>query len=273
MKIFVYLISFLLFFQIIAFSQQSSGGDVVEVPFTFDYDEIITDVKFRNNTSLNMALSLQRPSAIDISVPEIQEKSKSAFLYKKGVTDVYTPFSFFSDLSIGSFKIPILKMYWGIEPITEIKVQQNIRGILGISFFDNKVIQIDYQRNRLRLFKNNSYRELFKDNLINNSKAIVKLNVFIKSPPDETSYVTTEEVFVDGKKSKVLISIDSAYSAPEDKKVDFRNVKIGEIEVANAPILKSDSKKYDYILNNDFLKKFVVTLNFKNNKLRIDKRQ
>jgi hypothetical protein len=218
-----------------------------------------------------MALSLQHPSSISLAVPEIGKSLKSASFYQKGVMDNYVPSSFFSDLSMSNFNIPSLAMYLGVQSYAEIKPEQKIQGILGYNFFDNQVIQIDYRNNILRILKNNSYKNLFKNDSISSSKAVIRLNVSIQSPPDEKSYITTEDILVEGKKSKVLININGMFSTLADEKSNFRNVKIGEIEVSNARVLKTDSKKYDYVIEKDFLKNFVVTLNFKNNKLLIEK--
>ena len=266
MKIAKYII---LIFCVLLMSQNFSAQGMVEVPFELDNGQIIVSTNYKKKTPLRMIVSNFYASSIDVDVPHVKKTILMEYSYPVGTTNKFTPVSLVSDLTIGGVTIPTIKMYWNDSFESQMKPFQQYQGVLGNSFFDNQVIQIDYPKNVLRFYKGNSSKDLFKNISQDGSKSIIKFKTSTTDAPFEKIYATTEEILVDDKKAKILLSVNEL---SQDRNVENKKIKIGGIELNDVPLIKGDSKKYDYILGVDFMKNFVITFNYKTNQFMIEKK-
>lgn len=251
---------------LLSLSQKASGDEIVAVPFVMDNGQIVVSAVYDRKMPLKMVLSNVYPSAIDIMIKGLQDSFPRGKRYEKGVSGSFTPSSIVPRIKVGDFLLPDLEMYWDVHPDLDKPSQKN-DGVLGHNFFDNEVIKIDYPYRILSIYKGSSYKTLFMDGAQDDSKAIVKFKVAKESPPKERAFAITEEILIDGKKTKVLIDINERDSN------GVRKIKIGTIEVENAPILHAKEKKYEYVLGAEFLEKFAVTFNYKDKKIMFEKKR
>jgi len=285
-----------------SFAQASSKEQVIEVPFEFHRNEIILAVKVNGKGSLLMMLDTGTdPSAVDLNTAkEIGLKLDPIGRQAEGGgTSV--------NLAYGT-NLPLVE----VNGLTAKNVQavamdlsqvsgrlgKPIKGILGHSFLKGRVVQIDYQTQRIRFYSksqpsrsvnqpNNLKRTvlpfhyedsiLIDDVTVNGKKVIGELDTgsdgTFKLTPAAVSYLGLEEEVIKAQATESL-----GYNGiAGNKEGKVGNVTIGTISLDEPAVIffgkgtGRDKKVWGINIGNAFLKDFIVTIDYRNKTLTLER--
>ena len=280
----------------LAISQQAKKAAApVEVPFEFEHNQIILQVKIAGKGPFNMLLDTDTdPSAIDSATARelgltVGAKGTTA---SGGGTETNTVYpARLPSVEIGAVSArDVAAATIDLAKLSE-RIGKPIHGVLGYSFLKDRIVQIDYANQKLRFFTESPYPRIqFGPNTVN----------IIAFPfRYEDGDVMIESVFVNNEKMRATLDTGSSGTFSltpdavaqlgleeqgrdnEDESVGYngafkskigtlKSVRMGKLSIDSAqatfwlPGTGHDHKKFEVNIGNGFFKDFMMTFDFKN---------
>ena len=285
-----------------SFAQAKSVEAVIEVPFDFFRNEIILQVKVNGKGPFNMMLDTGTdPSAIDLTTAkEIGLKLDSEGRQGSG-GGTEKNLAYVTKLPLVEVGGLTAKNIWAAA-IDLSKVSQRLRkplhGVLGHSLLKGRVVQIDYPNRVIRFYaqspfnktanqSNTSKRTLLRfrysddvlldDVLVNGKKMVANLdtgsNGSFAITPEAVTYLGLSDDF-----NRAPTSSDVGYNGlSENKKGKLSNVTVGGISVDSTAVVffgkgtGRDKKPWGINIGNEFLKDFVLTIDYKSKLVMLER--
>jgi len=283
-------------------AQEKGKQQVVEIPFDFYRNEIILQVKIAGKGPFNMMLDTGTdPSAIDVATAkEIGLKLEP--LGKTGTgggTDVnLTYYTKMPLVEAGDFTVKNVEtLALNLSKMSE-RLGRPVHGVLGHSVLNGRIVQIDYPKRVVRFYSqplftktanqsNTSKRTVmsfrYSDNVllddvfVNGKKVIANLdtgsNGGFNLTPAAVSYLRLED-----EVNHARVSSDVGYNgASENREGKVSNVTVGGISIDAPPVIYfakgsgRDKKLWGINIGNAFLKDFVVTIDYRNKLVALER--
>jgi predicted aspartyl protease len=267
----------------------------VEVPFEFEHNQIILQVKIEGKGPFNMLLDTNTdPSAIDAATARelgLVAGAKGATATGGGTEKNTVYPARLPIIEVGAFTArDVGAAIIDLSKLGE-RIGKPIHGVLGYSFLKDRIVQIDYPNQKLRFFTESPYPRIkFGPNTVN----------IIAFPfRYEDGEVMIESVFVNGEKMKATLDTWSSGTFSltpeavaqlgleeqgrdnEDESVGYngsfkskigtlKSVRMGKLSIDSAqatfwlPETGHDNKKFQVNIGNGFFKDFMMTFDFKN---------
>jgi len=275
-------------------AQRKNQQQVVEVPFDFYRNEIIVQVKVNGKGPFNMMLDTGTdPSAVDIATArELGLKLDSiGGKASGGGTGVNLAYGTQLPLvELGSVTVKKLEaVAIDLTKVSE-RLGKPLHGVLGHSLLNGRIVQIDYPNRVVRFYSqplfskngnqsNTSKRTVlpfrYDDNvlvdevLLNGKKVVANVdtgsNGSFSLTPAAVTYLGLED-----EVNRAPVSTDVGYNgAAENRKGTISNLTIGGISVDSPAVIffgkgtGRDKKPWGVNVGNDFLKDFVVTIDYR----------
>ena len=271
------------------FAQSKSNGQAVEIPFEFYRNEIFLSVNVNGKGPFNMMLDTGTdPSGIDLTTArnlglKLEPVGKPA---SGGGTDVNMPYYTRLPLvEVGGITVKNLEtLALDLSKMSD-RLGKPLHGVLGHSFLNGRVVQIDYPNRVLRLYSkypslktgNTSNRTVlpfrYNDNVmidvfVNGKKLVANLdtgsNGTFNLTPAAVAYLGLEE-----EVSRARVITDVGFNGvSENREGKLSNVTIGGILVEAPGVVffgkgtGRDKKPWGLNIGNAFLKDFVLTLDY-----------
>ena len=267
----------------------------VEVPFEFEANQIIVQVKIAGKGPFNLLLDTNTdPSAIDIATARdlglaVGSKGTTA---TGGGTETNTAYpARLPNVEVGAVVAKDIAV--ATIDLTKLgnRIGKPIQGVLGYSFLKDRIVQIDYPNSKLRFFAESPYPRIqfgpntvniiafpfrYEDGdviidsvFINNEKMKASLDTGSSSTfcltPDAVALLGLEEQGRDSDEESV------GYNGAYKSKVGMlKSVRLGKLSVDSAPATfwlpgtGHDQKKFQVNIGNGFFKDFMMTFDFRN---------
>jgi predicted aspartyl protease len=275
-------------------SSARAGGkqQVVEVPFDFYKNEIILQVKVNGKGPFNMMLDTGTdPSAVDLTTArDIGLKLKP--LGKPGSgggTDVNL--TYYTELPLveaSGFTVKDVETLALDLSKVSARLGKPLHGVLGHSVLNGRIVQIDYPNRVVRFYSqplftkaaNTAKRSvlsfryadnvLLDDVLVNGKKMVGNLDTGSSGgfnlTPAAVGYLGLEEEF-----NQAPVSTDVGYNGvSQNRQGKVSNVTVGGISVDAPAVIffgkgtGRDKKPWGINIGNAFLKDFVLTIDYRN---------
>lgn len=282
------------------FSVQAGGKQqAVEVPFDFYKNEIILQVKVNGKGPYNMMLDTGTdPSAVDLATArEIGLKLHS--LGKPGTgggTDVnLTYYTEMPLVEVSGFTVKNVETLAIDLSKVSARLGKPLHGVLGHSVLNGRIVQIDYPNHVVRFYSrplfsksdNNSKRSVlsfrYSDNVllddvsVNGKKVVGNLDTgssgSFNLTPAAVSYLGLDEEF-----NQAPVSTDVGYNGvSQNRQGKVNNVTVGGISVDAPAVIffgkgtGRDKKPWGINIGNAFLKDFVLTIDYRNKLVMLEK--
>jgi predicted aspartyl protease len=281
-------------------AQTSVQPRVIEVPFDFVKNEIVLRVSVNEKGPFQMMLDTGTdPSAVDLAAakemglkldPVGQQGSGGG----KGVNLIYETQA--AGLSVGALMARnVSAVAIDLSQITE-RLGIHVHGILGHSFLDGRIVQIDYPRRMVRFYAKTppvsanrpgtpmrttlAFR--YADGIIVNADVNGrKLAAEIDTGSDGTFKLTpaaVTELGLDEEVRNAPISTSVGYNgAAENREGKLKSVALGNISAESPNVVffgkgtGRDHKPWGLNIGNAFLKDFVVTINYLTNSITLER--
>lgn len=285
------------------FAQPKSKPSVIEIPFEFFHNEIILQVRVDGKGPFSMMLDTGTdPSAIELTIArELGLKLISLGSPPVGggnaprqVYGAYLPLVEVGALTARNLETVAIDL----SKISE-RIGKPIHGVLGHSLLRGRIVQIDYPNRVVRFYSQSPFAKtpnqpntpthtvlpfryvenvLIDDVLVNGKKMIGNVDTgsngtFDLTPPAIAYLGLEDEV------NRAPASSDVGYNGvAENKKGELSNVTIGGISVAGAPVVffakgtGRDKRPWGINIGNEFLKDFVVTIDYRSKLITFEKR-
>ncbi len=302
---FAHLITSVLIISIAGTCLLASADDkqqVIEVPFDFYRNEIIVHVKVNGKGPFNMMLDTGTdPSAIDIATAKelglkldpIAGKAAGGGTSTTLFYETKLPLVELGDVTAKNLDAGAIDL----RKISE-RLKQPLHGVLGHSLLNGRIVQIDYPNRRLRFYS----RPLFsKTDIQSNSSKRTTLSF------QYHDNVIIDDVFVNGRKmlgsldtgsdgtfkltpaAVSLLGMDDEVSrAPVSESVGYNDLSvnrkgtvdkviIGGITIEKPSVIffgkgtGRDKKPWGVNIGNEFLKDFVVTIDYRSKLIRFER--
>jgi predicted aspartyl protease len=267
----------------------------VEVPFEFEHNQIILQVKIAGKGPFNVLLDTDTdPSAIDTATARelglvVGPKGAVASGGGSETNTVYP--ARLPSLEVGALSArDVAAATIDLSKLSD-KVGKPIHGVLGYSFLKDRIVQIDYANQKLRFFTDSPYPRIqFGPNTVN----IIGFPLRF-----EEGEIMIESVFVNNEKMKATLDTGSSGTFSltpeavtqlgleeqgrdnEDESVGYnggfkskigtlKSVRMGKLSIDSAqatfwlPGTGYDHKKFQVNIGNGFFKDFIMTFDFKN---------
>lgn len=266
----------------------------IEVPFEFEHNQIIVQVKIAGKGPFNMLLDTNTdPSAIDAATARelglnVGPKGATA---TGGGTETNTVYpTRLPNVELGS--VIAKEVFAATIDLTKLgdRIGKPIHGVLGYSFLKDRIVQIDYPNLKLRFFNETPYPRI---QLGPNTVNIISLPFRY-----EDGNVIIDAIFVNNEKLKATLDTGSSgtfsltpeavailrleeqgrdneeesigYNGAFKSKVGtLKSVRLGRIAIESAPATfwlpgtGHDNKKYHINIGNGFFKDFMMTFDFR----------
>ena len=275
--------------------QNKKAAAPIEVPFEFEHNQIILQVKIAGKGPFNMLLDTNTdPSAIDAATARelglaVGAKGTPASGGGPETNTVYP--ARLANVEVGSLVArDVAAATIDLTKLSE-KIGKPIHGVLGYSFLKDRIVQIDYPNQKVRFFSESPYPRIqFGPNTVN----------IIAFPfRYEDGDVMIESVFINNEKMKAtldtgssgtfsltpdavaLLGLEEQGHDNEDESVGYngafkskvgtlKSVRMGKLAVDSAqatfwlPETGHDHKKFQVNIGNGFFKDFMMTFDFRN---------
>lgn len=283
-------------------AQDKTKAPVIEMPFDFYRNEIILQVKVNGKGPFNMMLDTGTdPAAVDLATArelglKLQPLGKPA---TGGGTDVnLTYYTKLPLVEVGGLTVKNLDtLAIDLSKISE-RLGKPLHGVLGHSLLNGRIVQIDYPNRVVRVYSkspsvraanqsNTAKRTVlafrYDDNVlvdevfVNGKKIVGNLDTGSSASfnltPAAVSYLGLQEEF-----DRARIITDVGYNGvSENREGKISNVTIGGISV-DAPSVVffakgtgRDKKPWGINIGNVFLKDFVVTIDYRNKLVTLER--
>ena len=265
-----------------------------EVPFEFEHNQIIIQVKIGGKGPFNMLLDTNTdPSAIDAATARelgLSVGAKGATATGGGTeTNTVYP-TRLPNVELGS--VMAKEVFAATIDLTKLgaKLGRPIQGVLGFSFLKDRIVQIDYPNLKLRFFSETPYPRIqlgpntvntisfpfrYEDGdviidsvFINNEKLKATLDTgssgTFSLTPEAVAILRLEEQGRDSEDEQV--GYNGAYKS---KVGTLKSVRLGRFVVESAPATfwlpgtGHDNKRFHVNIGNGFFKDFMMTFDFK----------
>jgi predicted aspartyl protease len=267
----------------------------VEVPFEFEHNQIILQVKIAGKGPFNMLLDTDTdPSAIDMATARelglvVGGKGATA---SGGGTETNTVYpARLPNVEVGAVTAKdIAAATVDLTRLSE-RIGRPIHGVLGYNFLKDRIVQIDYPNQKLRFFTESPYPRIkFGPNTV---------NIIAFAFRYEDGDVMIDSVFVNNEKMQATLDTGSSGTFSltpdavaqlgleeqgrdnEDESVGYnggfkskigtlKSVRMGKLSIDSAqatfwlPGTGHDNKKSQVNIGNGFFKDFMMTFDFKN---------
>lgn len=273
--------------------QGKKAAPPVEVPFEFEDNQIILQVKIAGKGPFNMLLDTDTdPSAIDVATARelgLAVGSKGATA-SGGGTEANTVYpARLANVEVGGLVArDVAAATIDLTKLSE-KIGKPIHGVLGYSFLKDRIVQIDYPNSKVRFFTESPYPRIqFGPNTVN----------IIAFPfRFEDGEVMIDSVFINNEKMKAtldtgssgtfsltpdavaLLGLEEQGRDNDDESVGYngafkskvgtlKSVRMGKLAVDSAqatfwlPGTGHDHKKFQVNIGNGFFKDFMMTFDF-----------
>jgi predicted aspartyl protease len=267
---------------------------VIEVPFDFYRDEIFVQVKINGHGPFRMMLDTGAdPSAVDLATAkQIGLKlSATGRQASGGGTSVNLTYECgFQLLEVGGLTAKNVEaVAVDLSKVSE-RLGKPIQGVIGHSLLNGRIVQIDYAKRVVRFYAKSLYSKatsqpntpqrtflrfryadnvLIDDVLVNGKKMVANLD----TGSDGTFKLTPAAVSLLGLEaevSKAEVSRSVGYNGiSENREGRIRNVTVGGISIDSPTVIffakgtGRDKKAWDINIGNEFLKDFVVTIDYR----------
>jgi predicted aspartyl protease len=267
----------------------------VEVPFEFEHNQIILQVKIAGKGPFNMLLDTDTdPSAIDAATARelglvVGAKGSPA---TGGGTETNTVYpARLPNVEIGEVTAKdVAAATIDLTRLSE-RIGKPIHGVLGYSFLKDRIVQIDYPNQKLRFFTESPYPRIkFGPNTVNiiafafryeDGNALIdsvfvnneKMMATLDTGSSGTFSLTPEAVAQLGLEEQGRDNEDESagYNGAFKSKIGtLKSVRMGKLSVDSAqatfwlPGTGHDHKKFQVNIGNGFFKDFMITFDFKN---------
>ena len=276
----------------VAYSQRIAPP--VEVPFEFEHNQIILQVKIGGKGPFNMLLDTDTdPSAIDAATARdlgltVGARGAAA---SGGGTETNTAYpARLPNVEVGTVMArDVAAATMDLTKLGE-RIGKPIHGVLGYSFLKDRIVQIDYPNLKLRFFAESPYPRIqlgpntvnivafpfrYEDGVlidsvfINNEKMKAALDTGSSSSfsltPDAVALLGLEEQGRDSDDESV------GYNGAYKSKVGIlKSVRMGKLSIDSAPATfwlpgtGHDHRKFQVNIGNGFFKDFMMTFDFRN---------
>ena len=285
---------------VVSFSQVKLP--VVEIPFDFDRNEIILQVKINGKGPFSMMLDTGTdPSAIELNTARelglklipLGSPPVGGGTAPRMVYGVYLPVVEVGALAANNVEAVAIDM----SKISE-RLGKPLHGVIGHSVLNGRVVQIDYPNRLVRFYSKSPFagtpkqpstakrtvlrfryvdNVLIDDVFVNGRKMVGNLDtgsngMFDLTPAAITLLGMEEEV------KQALASSDVGYNGvSENKKGKLTNVTIGGISVDAPEVVffgkgtGRDKKPWGINIGNVFLKDFVVTIDYRHKLVTLER--
>jgi predicted aspartyl protease len=279
----------------LAQSPKQAAKPPVEVPFEFEHNQIILQVKIAGKGPFNMLLDTDTdPSAIDAETARelglvVGAKGSTATGGGTERTTVY-PVQL-PNVEVGA--VTAKDVAAATIDLTRLgeRIGKPIHGVLGYSFLKDRIVQIDYPNQKLRFFTESPYPRIkFGPNtvniiaftfryddghvmidsvFVNNEKMIATLD----TGSSGTFSLTPEAVAQLGLEEQGRDSDDASvgYNGAYKSKIGtLKAIRMGKLSVDSAqatfwlPGTGHDKHRFQVNIGNGFFKDFMMTFDFKN---------
>jgi len=286
------LLCFVLLTLFVSSAQAGGKQQVVEVPFDFYKNEIILQVKVNGKGPFNMMLDTGTdPSAVDLTTAR-DIGLKLHPLGKPGTgggTDVnLTYYTELPLVEVSSFTVKDVEtLALDLSKVSE-RLGKPLHGVLGHSVLNGRIVQIDYPNRVVRFYSQPLFSKaantpkrsvlsfryadnvLLDDVFVNGKKVVGNLDTgssgTFNLTPAAVSYLGLEEEF-----NQAPVSTDVGYNGvSQNRKGKVNNVTVGGISVDAPAVIYfgkgtgRDKKPWGINIGNAFLKDFVLTLDYRN---------
>jgi len=286
------------------FAQPKSKAPAIEIPFDFYRNEIVLEVKVNGKGPFSMMLDTGTdPSAIELLTARelglklipLGSPPVGGGNAPRQVYGVYLPL-----VEVGGITTRNLEsVAIDLSKISE-RIGKPIQGVLGHSLLKGRIVQIDYPNRIVRFYSQSPFAKMPKqpntpthtvlrfryvdnvlidDVFVNGKKMVANFDTgsngtFDLTPPAVAYLGMEEEV------SRAPASSDVGYNGvAENKKGELNNVTIGGISVDGAPVVffakgtGRDKRPWGINIGNEFLKDFVVTIDYRSKLITLEKPQ
>lgn len=226
-----------------------SKKHVIEVPFEFEHNQVILQVRINNRGPFNILLDTGAyPSIIDIAlakqiglpVEPIKRQGTGV-----GTEEIVGYKTNFGQLEIGKLLAKdILAVAVDLSKSAK-RLGKPLHGVLGYNFLENRLVQIDYPKRKVRFYDVSPFSKLNSQE--DNPNRLILPMKFNK---DDTIPVI-EEFYVNGKKIRVILDTGSSLTLTLfpaaikylDLEEDAKNAEVdsavgagGKVEIRNGHV-------------------------------------
>ena len=266
----------------------------VEVPFEFEHNQIIIQVKIGGKGPFNMLLDTDTdPSAIDAATARelglsVGAKGSTA---TGGGTETNTVYpARLPNVELGS--VMAKEVFAATIDLTKLgaKLGRAIHGVLGFSFLKDRIVQIDYPNLKLRFFTETPYPRIqLGPNTVNkiafpfryDDGNVIIDSVFINNEKMKATLDTgSSGTFSLTPEAVAILRLEEQGRDSEDEGVGYngaykskvgtlKSVRLGRFAIESAPATfwlpgtGHDNKRFHVNIGNGFFKDFMMTFDFK----------
>jgi predicted aspartyl protease len=277
-----------------AFAQTEKAP--AEIPFEFVHNQIVVQVKIGGKGPFSMLLDTDTdPTAIDAATARelgLQVESKGAAASGGGNESVTTYPTKLPTVELGS--VTAKDVSAAAISLTKVsdRIGRPIKGVLGYSFLQGRIVQIDYPNSKVRFYATSPYPGLqFAPNTVDKISfplrhedgAVIIDSVFINGEkmratldtgssgtfgltPQAVKTLGLEEQGLDGK-----TETSTGYNGEYEHKVGvLKSVRLGRLAIDSAPATLwlpgtgHDKNSFQVNIGNGFFQDFVMTFDFRN---------
>lgn len=275
--------------------QTKKAAPPIEVPFEFEHNQIILQVKIAGKGPFNMLLDTDTdPSAIDAATARelglvVGAKGSTA---SGGGTETNTVYpARLPNVEVGTVVArDVAAATIDLTKISE-RIGKPIHGVLGYSFLKDRIVQIDYPNQKLRFFTESPYPRIqFGPNTVNiiafpfryeDGEVMIdsvfinneKMKATLDTGSSGTFSLTPDAVAVLGLEEQGRDNDDESvgYNGAFKSKIGtLKSVRMGKLTVDSAqatfwlPGTGHDHNKFQVNIGNGFFKDFMMTFDFRN---------
>lgn len=275
----------------------------IEVPFEFVHNQIVIQVKIGGKGPFRMLFDTNTdPSAIDIATAAelgLQVGSKGATATGGGTDQNTVHATRLQNVEVGGVVAKeIAAVTIDLTKISQ-KMGTPIQGVLGYSFLAGRIVQIDYPKSQLRFYTESPYPAIrFAPNTVNaaafplrreDGEVMIdpvyvndqKMKAALDTGSSGTFSVTPEAVATLGLKSQPSDGSSeksAGYNGEYQSETGIlKSVRLGRLSLESVraqlwlPDTGFDKKKFQINIGNGFLQDYVVTFDFKNKLVVLEK--
>lgn len=297
MRKFIISVSLSLFLSTLCVANTSIDGEVGETPFSFEKGLVIVEAKIKGKVPVHVVLStgveysITDPGMLDKY--DLQSYYSAAGQVLGKPSDPTYSFTTVPGVSVGGSKTKELNMRYGSMAKASQAAGREIFAVLGADFFEGQIVQFDFRKAVLRFLpKSPAAPGKDQKGVLGSGAPIVLKMAEKESNPFMKTFVLpiVDELMINGKELKLLLdtgrATSLAFSSSTAKKVGFTlpaendppradvaaQVDLGGHKMTNVPVIlfakgtvaDQSLSKYGVVAGTIFMKDFLVTFDFRN---------